>query len=208
MTDLESPTAGFLDEECRAALAAIRSKEAAKKRATVLLLAMAEASGTAMTKVFRDARACSEGIWYGKWQYDPAVKSALALLKARALAWRDQETARIEAHALQERRKAIAQGSLDAVQGLRLTALNQDDRADYRTDASALLLALADSELAARIVMVQKGAALPVEVEGLDALIEHELAQLAAGGEGGTVGTAAGNAAQGQFEPGSARRPD
>lgn len=205
---LAEPTAEFLTEACREALRAIRGKEAAKKRATVLLLASAAASGTAISKVFKDPRACSEGIWYTKWQYDPAVKAALELLKARALEWCDQETARTEAYALQERRKKIALFSLDALDGLRTTATNSEDRADHRTEASAMLLALADEELAARIVLLRKGATVPVEVEGLDALIEHELARVAATGEGSVVGTSAGDVGAGQFERGGTSGPD
>jgi len=204
----EEPTAEFLNEECREALRQIRGKEAAKKRATVLLLAVAEASGTALKRVFEDPRACCETIWYTKWQYDPAVKAALELLKARALEWRDQETARIEAYALQERNKAIALGSLDAVTGLRTTALNAEDRADHRTEASAMLLALADETLAARIVLLRKGQSIAVEVDGLDGVIEQELARLASGSESGNAGALAGNGNMVGIERGGPSEPD
>jgi len=187
---------GWLDVEAQAALGAIRGAEAAKKRATVILLASAAAADTAWARVFEDARACNQRIWYQKWQKVPAIAHALEVCTGKALAFRDAETARVESQALQARRRAIAQGSLDAVQGLRITALNREDRADHRTDASALLLALADDELAARVVLVKKGTPLPVEVEGLDALIERELETMAARGEDDAVSAVAESAGE------------
>lgn len=184
----------WLDGETRAALAAIRGAEAVKKRQTVILLASATASGTPWARVFEDERACNQRVWYQKWQYKPEIHAALELCTTKALAMVDEETARVESKALRERRRAIAEGSVDAVRGLRSTALSQEDRADYRTDASAMLLALADDELAARVVALTKGQALRVDVEGLDGLIERELARVASGSEDGAAGTAAGDA--------------
>jgi hypothetical protein len=185
---------GWFDEEVKAALASIRGAEAAKKRATVILLASATASNTPWARVFEHDLACNQRVWYQKWQYKPEIATALSLCTQKALAFADAEIAAIETQALRERRKAIAEGSVDAVRGLRATALSQDDRADYRTAASAMLLALADETLAGRIVMVQKGQALQVDVGGLDDLIERELARVADGSEAGDVGTAAGDA--------------
>lgn len=185
--------AEFLDAACCEALAAIRGNEAAKKRATVLLLAIAEATMQPLSDVFRDPRACNKRVWYQKWQKIPEIAHALELLTARALAWRDAETARVEAQAAQQRHRAIALGSLDAISGLRTTALNAEDRADHRTEASAMLLALADETLAARIVLLRKGQSVAVEVDGLDGLIEQELARLASSSESGDAGALAGN---------------
>lgn len=185
---------GWFDEEVKAALAAIRGAEAAKKRATVILLASATASNTPWARVFEHDLACKQRVWYQKWQYKPEIAAALTLCTQKALAFADAEIAAIETQALRERRKAIAEGSVDAVRGLRLTALSREDRADYRSAASAMLLALTDEALAARIVMVQKGQALQVDIGGLDDLIERELARVADTGEDGDVGTAAGDA--------------
>ncbi|MBN2389299.1 MAG: hypothetical protein JXR84_01165 [Anaerolineae bacterium] len=187
---------GWFDSEVKAALAMIRGAEAAKKRATVIMLASATASNTPWARVFETEQACNQRVWYQKWQYKPEIARALELCTEKALALADVEVAAVEAKALKERRKAIAQGSVDALQGLRNTALNAngEDRADYRTAASAMLLALADGDLAARIVLLQKGQALQVDVEGLDALIEHELARVASGGESSVIGPAEGDA--------------
>jgi hypothetical protein len=184
--------AEFLDAACREALAAIRGNEAAKKRATVLLLAIAEATMQPLSNVFRDPRACNKRVWYQKWQKIPEIAAALELLTARALAWRDAETARIEAQAAQQRNRALALGSLDAVQGLRDIALDAEQPAKDRIEADAMLLALADEQAAARIVTLRKGTPLPVEVEGLDALIDYELARMASGSESCDAETAAG----------------
>jgi len=185
---------GWFDDEVKVALAAIRGAEAAKKRATVILLASATASNTPWARVFEHDLACNQRVWYQKWQYKPEIAQALSLCTQKALAFADAEIAAVETQALRERRKAIAEGSVDAVRGLRLTALSAGDRADYRTAASAMLLALADETLAGRIVMLQKGQALQVDVEGLDALIEHELARVASGGESSVIGPAEGDA--------------
>lgn len=184
----------WIDDEVREALGRIRGNEAAKIRSTVIMLASATASSTPWLHVFRSKNACNRRIWYEKWRYKPEIAAALSLCTQKALAFADAEIAAVETLALRERRKAIAEGSVDALRGLRLTALSQDDRADYRTAASAMLLALADETLAGRIVMVQKGQALQVDVGGLDDLIERELARVADGSEAGDVGAAAGDA--------------
>jgi len=174
---------GFLNEEVLAALRAIRPPEQAKKRATVLLLAFAVANDQAWARVFEDKRTCNQRIWYQKWQYLAEVAQALEVCTARALEWRDVETAQVETHATQERRRAIARASLSAVRGLEMTALSREDRADYRTEAAMRLLALADPDLAAR-VQTGKGA-LEVQITNLDELIEHEVQRVAGVVEGG-----------------------
>lgn len=160
----------WLDEEAQTALRQIRGAEAAKKRATVILLASAAASDTPRARVFEDERACNQRIWYQKWKRVPEIAEALEVCTAKALEFRDMETARVEQDALQQRRRAIALGSLDAVTGLRRTALNSDDRADYRTEASRVLLSLADPELGARL---EKGkASVPVEVTDAPPMVQ------------------------------------
>jgi len=161
--DLPIETGEFWTPEVREALNAILRPHVAKKRATVLLLAFAEATQNSKTDVFEDPRACNQRVWYQKWQHEPEVAHALEICTARALAWRDEQTLRIEATALQERRRAIAEGSLDAITGLRTIALNSADRADYRTEASRVLLTLADEVLATRLAAMESRA-LPVEI--------------------------------------------
>jgi len=142
---------GWFDSEVKATLAMIRGAEAAKKRATVILLAAATASGTAWARVFEDERACNQRVWYQKWQYNETIARALELCTAKALAFTDAEIAAVETKALRERRRAIAEGSVDALRGLRLTALSREDRADYRTEASKVLIRLADEDLGKRL---------------------------------------------------------
>jgi plasmid maintenance system antidote protein VapI len=157
----------WLTSEVRDALEEIAGPHLAKKRATVLLLAFATATDTSWTEIFEDPRVCNQRIWYQKWQYDAAIAAALELATEHALAWRDSRTAAIESRAAQERRRAIALGSLSAVKGLEVTALNRDDRADHRTEASRVLLSLADKELAERLA-ASGARALPVEVENAE----------------------------------------
>lgn len=180
--------ADFLDAECEEALAAIKGPSAALKRTTVILLAVARASGMPFTRVFADPRAGGDTAWYCRWKKEPAVMAAFALLEDRVLRWHSRETALLEARVLNERRRVLALASLDAVLGLRVTALNLKDRADFRTQASKMLLALADQTLAARIALVERGAPIPVDVKGLDDLIDAELERMAAGSQAGCSG--------------------
>lgn len=160
---METAVEGWFDSEVKAALAAILGAEAAKKRATVILLASATASNTPWARVFEDERACNQRVWYQKWQYKPEIRVALDLCTQKALALADAEIVAVEAQALRKRRRAIAEGSIDALHGLRMTALRQEDRADYRTEASRTLLALADVDLAARLVVLNPRG-VPVEI--------------------------------------------
>jgi len=154
----------WMTEEIRALLMAIRGRHAGKKRTTLIKLAFARAQGLAAKAVFEQDDVCNERVWYQKWKNQPQVARAFEACLERALAWRDEETALAEAQYNDERRRLIAQESLTAVKGLALTAVNTNDRGDYRTEASKVLLALADEELAARLAIGGR-AALPVEVE-------------------------------------------
>ena len=142
---------GWMTGEIRRLLAAIRGEHAWKKRTTVVKLAFARAQGLPVAGVFEQEDVVSERCWYQKWKHQPAVARAFEACYERALAWRDEETAQAEAKYADERRRLIAEQSLSAVKGLALTALNVSDRADYRTEASRVLLALADEELATRL---------------------------------------------------------
>jgi plasmid maintenance system antidote protein VapI len=169
----------WLSSEVLDALNDIEGYHVAKKRSTVLLLAWATASDVPWSTVFDDPRCCNQRIWYQKWQYDEAIAEALDICTERALAWRDRETARIERAAAAKRHRSIAEGSVDAVAGLRATALSNDDRADYRTEASRILLALADPDLAVRLGQVTPAGGLEMHgtlgINGLGSLGEAEL---------------------------------
>ena len=175
---LNIPDVGWLDAGCLELLRKIPGPHIAKKRATVILLATALASETALARVFEDTRACNQRVWYQKWKNVASIAAALDACTVAALDARDQETARVEGRVLQERRRAIAAGSLDAIAGLRMTALEVRD-ADG-TQASRVLLKLADPNLPG----LEDGAsALSVEISNLDELIEYELARVAGSGE-------------------------
>lgn len=173
---------GWMMPEIQAALNRIRGEHVGKMRTSVIRLAFARALGTPLADVFALEDVVSESIWYMKWLKLETVQTAFDLCYERALDWRDEETGRVEAGFANERRQVIAELSVTAVRGLALTALQSSDRADHRTEASKVLLRLADPELGARLAD-EKGQALPVEVEGLDALIEQQLDRVA-GGEG------------------------
>lgn len=174
--------AGWLTPEIQAALNRVRGGKVGKRRETIIRVAFARAMGQTLEPIFRLPGVINQRVWYQVVKPLPTVQAAYELCFERALAWRDAETARMEAEYANERRRVIAEESVSAVRGLAMTALRVIDRADYRTEASKVLLRLADPELAVRLVD-EKGQAVPVAVEGLDALIEHQLDRVA-GGEG------------------------
>jgi hypothetical protein len=181
--DTPPEAAGWLTAELRQALEAIEKPHVAKKRATVLLLASATANEVAWRDVFEDPRACNQRIWYQKWQHDPAISKALELATEQALLWRDSETAKVEAAKLQELRRALASGSIDAVQGMRMTAKEIRDRAG--TEAAMKLIAMFAPDVAAP-AQEDGGQGVPIDVrgslelEGLSELGDEELDALIA----------------------------
>ena len=172
--EIEIPDEAYtwLTEELLALLRQVRGPHLAKKRYTLMRVAIARATpGMSEDSVWKSEdpveqeRLCARSTWYGKWKHQPDIAQAQAACEQHLCDWRDAETMRIEAQAMQLRRRAIAEGSVDAVVGLRKTALSAKDRADLRTEASKMLLVLADAELARRLAQID-GAALPVRVTG------------------------------------------
>ncbi len=169
-------------------LRTIRGAHVDKKRYTALCVAIARATpGVSENSVFeeKDPKICARSTWYGKWKHVPAIAAVVAACEARLRDWRDAETLKLEAYTQQLLRREISQGAVDAVKGLRRTALSSTDRADYRTDASEVLLTLSDDDLATRLTTRRSGGAIPVEVKDLDAFIARELARVADDGEAG-----------------------
>jgi len=179
----------WLDEEAFAALYAIpksRNTDHTKRINTVILLAAATAAGEKWTTVWADERACSDNTWYSTWQFIPEIAVALDICTQKAQEAAAQEMARFETIKLRQRLKVTAEGAVDAVQGLRITALSRDDRADHRNEASRLLLTIADDVLAARLGKAgarvgydPPSAGMPLEDIGeaeLDALIRNLIA--------------------------------
>ena len=160
----------WMTAECRDALAAIENPVSRKKRDTVVLLACQESGiiDGPKTLVFEDKRACSESVWYMKWQYLEDVSRALSVCTEAAHAWMDEETATAEAMALHEVKRAVAASANVPIEALRAIEEDSGIRASDRLKAIRQHLALLNPEYAARLKEAEEqGAALPVDVLGL-----------------------------------------
>jgi hypothetical protein len=197
--ELPVETAKYWNGEALEALKQIRGQHAAKKRATVLLLAYATATDTPLARVFEDERACNQRVWYQKWQHIPEVARALSVCTDTALAYRDLETMRVEAQAAQALRRGLALGRLDAVTGLRQTALEKRDGSGIDA-ARTLLQARSTGDTNAPVALDEGGpVAMPVEVvngaefgdgitAGFVAEVLRELGAVGGLGDGGAAG--------------------
>ncbi len=158
-----------LDDELAARLKAVRGNEADKKRYTALLYGVARATpGVREDSIFDREREdreqiCNRSVWYAKWKKQPVIRAVWEYVEELTRTYREAETLRIEMQAQQLLRRALAEGQVDAVTGLRQTALNPIDRADYRTEASKTLLALGSEELATRLAVLHPRG-VPVEI--------------------------------------------
>lgn len=172
MTTILLPNAAYpvLDAELTTRLKAITGAEADKKRYTAILYGVARATpGVREDSIFERDREdaeqiCARSTWYGKWKRDAKVRAVWEYVEELTRTYRNAETLRIEMDAQQLLRRSIAEGQVDAVTGLRKTALSTIDKADHRTEASKTLLALGSEELAARLATLHPGA-LPVEIK-------------------------------------------
>jgi len=164
-----NPHYPVLDEELAARLQVVRGNEADKKRYTALLYGVARATpGVREDAIFDREREdsdsiCSRSVWYGKWKKQPAIRAVWEYVEELTRTYREAETLRIEMQAQQLLRRALAEGQVDAVTGLRQTALSLSDQANHRTDASKVLLALGNNELAARLAVLNPRG-VPVEI--------------------------------------------
>lgn len=170
----------FIDDACRAALDAIGGRSTERKRWTVVRLVLARLNGTRIRDVFEDPRTVTASMWYRRWQYEPEVRVAYALLLKRAFLWREQETFNVEIQVASRRRRALALASMDAVESLRAVATDPETPAKVRVEACLMLLAVVDELFAGRIALVEHGKPLPINVEGLDEFIGQELERLTA----------------------------
>jgi len=145
--------------------------EADKKCYTAILYGIARATpGIREDSIFDRSREdakqiCSRSVWYGGWKQKPEIKAVWEYVVKLTRTYRDAETMRIEMGAQQLLKRSLAEGQVDAIEGLRKTALSMLDRADFRTEASKTLLTLGSEELAARLAAPHPGA-LPVEITG------------------------------------------
>ncbi len=153
--------------ECKDALAAIENPMSRKKRDTVVLLACQEAGiiDAPKTEIFRDARVCSESVWYMKWQYLEKVRMALEVCTAAAQAWMDEELALTEAIALQRVQRAVAASAEVPIEALQAIERDSNVRPADRLEAIRRHLALLNPEYAARLDQEVPGA-FPLDVRG------------------------------------------
>lgn len=166
--------------EVAQALNAIRGHEAARKRRTVLALAFAVARGESQESVWaaNDPEVCSRTTWYEKWKHQPDVVRALTICAERAMAWRDEETARMEALSLQQVRRGLAEDAKRAIVGGLMGIISDANaRGDHRLAAIRQFTALWNEEFAARF-QDERGA-LPVEVQGMpEQVVKFDLSTL------------------------------
>jgi len=180
LADATLPLAAYpvLDAELTTRLKAVRGDEADKKRYTAILYGVARATpGVREDSIFDRQRGdadqiCARSTWYGKWKNLPLLRAIWEYVEELTRTYRDTETVRIELDAQQLLRRAIAEGQVDAVTGLRQTALSVSDRADHRTAAAERLLALGSVELASRLAMLQPGA-VPVAITDQPEQVVH-----------------------------------
>ena len=117
-----------LDDELAARLKAVRGNEADKKRYTALLYGVARATpGVREDSIFDREREdreqiCNRSVWYAKWKKQPVIRAVWEYVEELTRTYREAETLRIEMQAQQLLRRALAEGQVDAVAGLRQTA--------------------------------------------------------------------------------------
>lgn len=168
--------------ETHSAVSRITSGDAGKRQETVVQVAFARGMGFQLGPVFKLESVANQRVWYQEILPLKTVRAAYDLCLARVRAWRIERVTSAQTRYADGLRIAVAKGKIVAVEGLQVTAMRLDDSAPARTNASLELLKLDDSGF---VRPEGEQAVLPVQVavEGLDALIEHQLDRVA-GGEG------------------------
>lgn len=201
LIDLDTTARDWLTDALRALLNALPDPHSAKKRTTVLRLAFAMANREPVKDVFGRDDTCAEAIWYGKWQHDPAIKAAFEACYARALEWRDQETATIEAHYRTKRLRKIAEYAAEAPDTYKSVMQDTIQRGDVRINAASKLISLADPDTASKAQLNQPGG---VEQNlTINELADDDLIALIVGGRSAPRGDASGSAGTAEASPGT-----
>lgn len=153
MTRWQAPEEGhtWMTEEILDLLKVIRGRHSGKKRTTIIKLAFARANQQPMKDVFDQPDVCAENIWYMKWRFDPAIKAAYEACCARALEWRDEQTALIEQHYRQVRLQQIARYAAQAPKALADVMTDKEVGGGHRISAADRLIQLADPEAARQV---------------------------------------------------------
>lgn len=136
----------------------------------------------------RDMMLTARSTWW-KIRDLPDIKAARQVCLAAADSWRDRESQRVQ---IEAQRRIIAQLAKNAdrgvVEGLLGIIEDKTAKGAERLQAVERFVQLLSPDLAERLPG-EKSQAMAVEVQGLDALIEHELARVAGNGEDGAAGT-------------------
>ena len=146
--DLPEEAWGWMTDEIRALLRAIKPPHVAKKRRTVIKLAFARANEQPLKDVFAEDDVCSEQVWYAKWKQKPDVAAAYEACYRRALAWADESTAALEAHYRRVRRRSVAEYAAQAPSALADVMLDTGQKGADRISAANALMTWADPESA------------------------------------------------------------
>lgn len=176
---------GWLTDDLRALLAAIPGPHQVKKRTTVIRLAFALANQQAVKDVFDQPDTCAEAVWYGKWRSRPEIRAAFQACYARALEWRDAETARIQAAYRAQRLQSVARFAASAPAALAEVMSDAGQRGGDRINAAMKLIGLAEPQadaggLYSPVGSVDQSQTVVIGDNDLDAAIDAELARLAA----------------------------
>ncbi len=167
----------WMTDEIREALDKIRGPHARKKRSTVLKIGFARAQQKPVKPLFRDIDVCCEKIWHLKWKRDEKIQQALDIVIGRVLQWTDEETAAIEEHFRQQRRRTLAEYAAIAPAALAAVMGSDTQRGDYRIKAADTLIRFADPDVAGQLRSAG-GLDVNVDVGDIDALIEKEFERL------------------------------
>lgn len=145
----------WITEEIMELLRAITGAHAAKKRSTVIKVAVARATQQPLKAVFRQHSTCSEAIWYGKWRHQPALRAAYEACYQRALGFEDEATAGLEGYYAGKRRRAIAEYAADAPAALAAVMAGVEQKGADRISAAEALLRWAEPETAKELMPAQ-----------------------------------------------------
>ena len=162
----ETAALPWLTPEIRSALAALTGDHAAKKRATVLAVAFAVAYGDSVKKVFERDDTCAENIWYGKWKWESEIEAALKLCTARAIVFRDDQTAADELRFRLIRKRLIAEYAAEAPKALAQLMRQSLDATEKRKAANDLLN-WAEPETAQKIGNADRGLNVSITADDL-----------------------------------------
>lgn len=131
-------------------LKAVKGQHAPKKRTTIIKLAFAKANQQPFKQIFNQNDTCSEVIWYTKWQYDEAIKTAFEACYDRAVTWNDEQTAMMEAYYRQQRRQSLARHAAEAPGALAAVMNKEEETGSARISAANSLMTWADPDAAGK----------------------------------------------------------